>query len=78
MLKIMEAHTSKLVLYSTINYKITPHEPHYSGNKVNQSVYDALLAEDYDRIRAILQKRIAITGSVCSVRAEYRMEIHKT
>lgn len=53
MLKIMEAHASKLVLYSTINYKITPHEPHFSGNRLNQSVYDALLAEDYNRIRAI-------------------------
>lgn len=56
MLKILETHASKLVLYSTINYKITPHEPHYSGNKVNQSVYDALLAEDYERIRTIFEE----------------------
>jgi len=56
MLQILDNHLKKLVLYSTINYKITPHEPHYSGNRVNQSVYDALLDKDYDKIVRILKQ----------------------
>lgn len=56
MMKIVESYTSKLVLYSTINYKITPHDPHYSGNKVNQSIYEALMTKNFNQIRTILKE----------------------
>lgn len=51
--QIVDAGIEKLMLYATINYKITPHEPHYSTNPLNLSVYEALVAEDYPRIREI-------------------------
>jgi len=56
MIKIAGSYINKLILYSTINYKITPHAPHYSGNKVNQSIYEALIANDYNQIRAVLKE----------------------
>ncbi len=55
-LQIMDTYREKILLYSSINYKITPHEPHYSGNKINQSIYNALLSRNYDEVRKILKE----------------------
>ncbi len=54
--QIVDVAIEKLVLYATVNYKITPHEPHYSTNRLNQSIYEALVAKDYDRIREIAEQ----------------------
>ncbi|AZN38986.1 GntR family transcriptional regulator [Paenibacillus albus] len=51
--KIIDIGYRKLVLYGIINFKLTPHEPHYSANRLNQSIYDAVAAGDYDRFRDI-------------------------
>jgi len=56
MIKIAGSYINKLILYSTINYKITPHAPHYSGNQVNQGIFDALVANDYSQIRTVLKE----------------------
>lgn len=55
MLQMIEKHIEKLVHYSTINYKITPHLPHYSANRMNQSIYDGLAAKDYEGVRQIIR-----------------------
>jgi DNA-binding GntR family transcriptional regulator len=55
-LQIMDTYRERILLYSSINYKITPHEPHYSGNKINQSIYDALLSKNYEEVRRIFQE----------------------
>lgn len=57
--QIVDAGIEKLTLYATINYKITPHEPHYSTNRLNQSIYEALVAGDYARIREIAKETYA-------------------
>lgn len=54
-LPLMEKHLEKLELYSTINYKITPHEPHYSANRVNQALFDLVVAKDYDGMRKLIK-----------------------
>lgn len=51
--QIVDDGIAKLILYATINFKITPHEPHYSANRLNQSIYEAIAAADYDRFREI-------------------------
>jgi len=53
---IVDLSVEKIVLYGTINYIRTPHEPHYSANKQNRTIYEALLAEDYDGIRQQLSQ----------------------
>ncbi|BFT74175.1 GntR family transcriptional regulator [Paenibacillus sp. P36] len=55
MLKMMELYIDKIVLYATINFKITPHEPHYSGNRVNQALYDTIAAKDWTEMRRIIK-----------------------
>ncbi|QHW32091.1 hypothetical protein GZH47_15570 [Paenibacillus rhizovicinus] len=49
----MDIGFRKLVLYGIINFKLTPHEPHYSANRLNQAIYEAIAAGDYDRFRDI-------------------------
>ncbi|MNR05827.1 hypothetical protein D3C85_1218760 [compost metagenome] len=56
MIKVLDLYMNKIVLYATINYIITPHEPHYSANKLNQSIYDALLANDLNLVRSIMKE----------------------
>lgn len=48
--RIVDISVEKLVLYGTVNYIRTPHEPHYSANRQHPSIYEALLKEDYDAI----------------------------
>lgn len=52
--KIVEASVEKLVFYGSINYKRTPHEPHYSANPQNLLICEKLEAEDYDGLNKIL------------------------
>lgn len=61
MLKILDHYVNKIVLYATINFITTPHEPHYSANKINQSIYEALLIKDLDQVRSIIKKTHAST-----------------
>lgn len=44
MIAIMDMYVDKLAMASYINYKLTPHIKHYSANKLNKSIYDALKA----------------------------------
>lgn len=55
MLQTIENLIEKLVYYSTINYKITPHLPHYSANRMNQTIYDKLAEKDYEGVRRIIR-----------------------
>lgn len=43
MLAIMDTYVDKIAMASFINFKLTPHIKHYSANKLNKSIYDALL-----------------------------------
>jgi len=52
--RIVETSVEKLILYGTINYLRTPHEPHYSANRQNREIYELLVAEDYEGIRKVL------------------------
>ncbi|MFD0671290.1 GntR family transcriptional regulator [Cohnella sp. GCM10027633] len=51
---ILKGYVDKLRHYSYINYKITPHEPHFSANIINQAVYDAMSLRDFASVRAAL------------------------
>ncbi|SDX55842.1 GntR family transcriptional regulator [Paenibacillus sp. CF384] len=57
--KIVDASVKQMILFATINFKLTPHEPHYSANRLNQSIYDTILAGDYDRFREIANQSYA-------------------
>lgn len=54
-LALIDKHIDKLLLYSNINYRITPHEPHYSANRVNQALFDLIVAKDYDGMRKLIK-----------------------
>ena len=56
MLRTIDASIDKIRLYATVNYKITPHEPHYSANKVNEALFEALKRKDYAAMRAVLKQ----------------------
>jgi DNA-binding GntR family transcriptional regulator len=59
MLAMVDTFIDKMSMYSTIIYKTTPHEPHYSANKVNQSIYDAFNEFDYAAVLNILNEAYA-------------------
>ncbi|MBB3155967.1 hypothetical protein FHS16_006083 [Paenibacillus endophyticus] len=45
--------TTQTTMASYINYKLTPHIKHYSANKLNKSIYDALMAGNDDEAKHI-------------------------
>ncbi|CAM4392740.1 GntR family transcriptional regulator [Paenibacillus alkaliterrae] len=55
MIAIMDAYVDKIAMASYINYKLTPHIKHYSANKLNKSIYDALLAGNDEEARQIVK-----------------------
>lgn len=53
MIAIMDTYVDKIAMASYINFKLTPHIKHYSANKLNKSIYDALLAGQDEEARQI-------------------------
>lgn len=53
MLAIMDTYVDKIAMASYINFKLTPHIKHYSANKLNKSIYDALLEGQDEEARKI-------------------------
>lgn len=53
MLTFIDSVKDKFIRGSMINYKMTPHQKHYSLNMTNQSIYEAICSENYTDIKRI-------------------------
>jgi DNA-binding GntR family transcriptional regulator len=58
MLQIMDSYQDKTSMFATINWKRTPHQPHYSANFVNESVYQAMASNDYVGAKQIVKETL--------------------
>jgi hypothetical protein len=55
MLKIIDGFFDKILRFSIINFKRTPHHSHYSGNEVNQTLYNAIIEKDYKTVKQTIE-----------------------
>ena len=53
MLTFIDSVKDKFIRGSMINWRLTPHQKHYSLNMINQSIYDAICADNYSDIKRI-------------------------
>jgi DNA-binding GntR family transcriptional regulator len=70
MLQIMDAHRDKIVMNSVANYKLYPQQRYFSGAHYNGAIYEALLIENYQKARQLLnewrqktRERVVMSGS---------------
>ncbi|MFC0215432.1 GntR family transcriptional regulator [Paenibacillus chartarius] len=71
MMKILDDFANKMLLFAITNFQLTPNEPHYRANKLNRSIYEALLAKDFQLLRRIFiethqvgRERLMRTGRI--------------
>ncbi|MBD1380491.1 GntR family transcriptional regulator [Metabacillus arenae] len=48
---IYDSFRDRIIYYSVVNWKMTPHHKHYHANEINQSIYKALIEKDYDIVQ---------------------------
>ncbi|MFE5430797.1 GntR family transcriptional regulator [Peribacillus simplex] len=58
MLQIMDSYQDKIIMIATVNWKLTPHQPHYSANRVNESLYQAVASRDYEGAKQIVKETL--------------------
>ncbi|MGF9963481.1 GntR family transcriptional regulator [Bacillus rhizoplanae] len=58
MLQIMDSYQDKIIMIATVNWKLTPHQPHYSANRVNESLYQAVASKDYEGAKQIVKETL--------------------
>ncbi|KKI91115.1 hypothetical protein WQ54_16660 [Bacillus sp. SA1-12] len=70
MLQIMDTHRDKIIMSSVANYKLYPQQRLFTGAHYNGAIYEALLEENYENTRQLLnewrqktRERIMISGS---------------
>lgn len=70
MLQIMDDHRDKILMSSVANYKLYPQQRIFSGAHYNGEIYKALVKENYDEVRQLLnefrqktRERIMLSGS---------------
>jgi DNA-binding GntR family transcriptional regulator len=56
MLKIIDSNMDKMVMFAIVNYKLTPHQRHYSANDMNKKIYQALVAGNYESAKELLKE----------------------
>lgn len=54
MLQALDTVQNKIVLFAIMNYRMTPHEPHFSATPLNTSILQALEKGDYAELKAVL------------------------
>lgn len=60
MIKVIDSNMDKMVMFAIVNYKLTPHQRHYSANVMNEKIYQALVAEDYEGAKKYLKEFFAL------------------
>ncbi len=58
MLQIMDSFQDKIIMIATVNWKLTPHQPHYSANRVNESLYQAVVSRDYEGAKQMVKETL--------------------
>ncbi|MEH7505663.1 GntR family transcriptional regulator [Neobacillus drentensis] len=58
MLQIIDSYQDKIIMIATVNWKRTPHQPHYSANRVNESLYQALTSSNYEGAMQIVKEAL--------------------
>jgi DNA-binding GntR family transcriptional regulator len=61
MLQNMDSYQDKIIMIATINWKRTPHQPHYSYNRINESLYQALTSSDFEGAKQIVKEALRNT-----------------
>lgn len=56
MLQIMDSVKDKLIHFGIVNWKLTPHQKHYSANLLNKAIYEAVCAEDYVEVKRLCKE----------------------
>ncbi len=56
MLQIMDSVKDKLIHFGIINWKLTPHQKHYSANLLNKAIYEAVCAENYAEVKRLCKE----------------------
>jgi len=56
MLQIIDGFFDKILRFSIVNFKRTPHKPHYSANSMNKEIYEAVSIEDYQKVRQLINQ----------------------
>ncbi|GLX69939.1 GntR family transcriptional regulator [Paenibacillus glycanilyticus] len=60
-IQMLDTLQDKSMRFAIINYKRTPHTPHFSANKLNQSIYDHLVAGEFEEIEALLNTVVELS-----------------
>lgn len=68
MLQSMEKFQDRVVLFGIMNYRKTPHEPHFSATPLNGSILHALEEQNYGELRTVLR---AASSRIRQVRSIY-------
>ena len=58
MLQNMDSYQDKIIMIATVNWKLTPHQPHYSANRVNESLFQALASSDFEGAKQIVKEAL--------------------
>lgn len=56
MLQIMDSVKDKIIHFGIINWKLTPHQKHYSANLLNKAIYEAVCAENYAEVKRLCKE----------------------
>ncbi|MGM0920414.1 MAG: GntR family transcriptional regulator [Bacillota bacterium] len=69
MLQILDSFRDKMFMIAVVNYKLTPDDPHFSANKLNENILHAIQKEDWNEaknhVKIFLQntrERIIVNG----------------
>lgn len=53
MLQIMDSLRDKMIMKSIAHWKLTPHQKHYSANRINESAYQAILSGNLEEAKRV-------------------------
>ncbi|MGP4040100.1 GntR family transcriptional regulator [Gracilibacillus sp. D59] len=54
MVQTLEHNYDRLLIVSLMNYKINPHQKHYSANALNEKIYTAIVSDQFEKIKPIV------------------------
>jgi DNA-binding GntR family transcriptional regulator len=53
MIQTYDSFRDKTLRLAMVNWKLRPHEKHYSANQLNSDIYDAIVSKEYEKIKII-------------------------
>ena len=71
MLQTFDSFIDRWMRMAIVNWKLTPHKKHFTSNKRNEEIYNAIDSKDYSRIKQIIKtyniqgrQRYLLDGSI--------------